>query len=181
MPKRIKTGQWNFGLKTEKFPDVASGVIIAYRSKGDGKDRVEVEIGRVTYTVTDFPANVRVDREIHGFQKTLMDNTSEMRLNSDADCTARLDEMQTYITLFKDGKLEKPQGERKPAVVAIEVQAIAELKGCTVPEVQKAMQGWTKDKRQAAYANPAVQAKVKEIQSREAHAVTLDDLVPPTE
>lgn len=76
------------------------------------------------------------------------------------------------------------ESKRGATIVAAWIEALAEVKGATIPEIQASLKGYTDAQKEKIRANPAVAAKTKEVLDRRAGAgstVNLDSLLSDDE
>lgn len=111
------------------------------------KDRelrvIERKSGKCVFdaTVDDYPDNVQSFLLDHGFKTKFQQFTSDDAVGDKVDRWIQLDSM------FKDGILEEEGKGRGGLVVPDWIQVIADLKGCTVSDVQYSMKEWSKEAR----------------------------------
>ena len=117
------------------------------------------------------PDNVKPFVALYGLSKLLQDRSSDTDSGPE-----KLDAMRGVFDMFKAGQLEKERRSGAP-VVSAEVEALAQLKGYTVAQVQAGLRKYTKEQREKILSSAAVVAKAKEIRSaRENTEASFDDL-----
>lgn len=114
-----------------------------------------------------FPETLRSRIFLTGVRALFAERTSDVTFGGKTQHTPE-QKIAAYATV--DAQLQKGEWERerKPVspVVSAEVEALAELTGNTVAEIQATLRGFTKEDREATLANEEVQAKAKEIRAR---------------
>lgn len=107
-------------------------------------------------------------------RKTKLVNFAASAKSEDRD---RLDMIREGWQQLLDGVWEKEREGGGPTVSA-EVEALAEIKGISVADAQKALRGYDKEARAKILANPKIKAKADQIRkAREAEPVSLGDLM----
>ena len=117
-----------------------------------------------SFDFNDLPedGDIRNQVSLYGLKKLLSDRTSAVTDKGD-----KLAEMKQVMLMLRNGVWSK---ERTIgfSVVSIEVEALADLKGISIPAVQKALSEYDKETRKKILASPAIQAhKVKMQKARE--------------
>lgn len=110
----------------------------------------------------------------YGLAKLGMDRASQVDMG--VDKIARIDQVWSDLC---DGVWER-ESVRGAPVVAAWIEAIAEIKGASVADVQKSLKGMTDEQRDAIKANPKVAKLAEEIAARRKEddtAVDLGDLM----
>ena len=112
----------------------------------------------------------------YGYAKWLMDRVSGVDMGQ-----AKLDAMSEYLDLLREDKWTKPRQAPTSRVTSVFEEAIAALKGISIPDAQKALKGYDKEAIAKMKANEAVVAKMAEIEQERAGSETqagaLDDLI----
>ena len=163
MPKTSDTG-----LSVQYNSDI--GEIEISLSKGKGKEKVVLDSR--TFSITNYSEEIQSNIHVYGLSKVLQDRVSAIDMDS------KLSAMDEVSVQLAEGKWKKDRVVGAP-VVSAEVEALAILKGVTIPDVQKALKKYDKDARKAILASDAVQEQAKEIREERAtsEVVSLDDLV----
>lgn len=110
----------------------------------------------------------------YGLAKLGMDRASQVDMG--VDKIARINQVWEDLC---DGVWER-ESVRGAPVVAAWIEAIAEIKGASVADVQKSLKGMTDEQRDAIKANPKVAKLAEEIAARRKDddtAVDLGDLI----
>lgn len=119
--------------------------------------------------------NLRGDVALYGLSKLLQDRTSEVEVGP-----GKIAAMRALMEQFGKGVWSQ---DRKPGapVVSAEVEALAQIKGCTVAEAQSALRKYPADVKANILANPQiVELATKIRESRKAaESISLDDLATP--
>lgn len=144
-----------------------SGEVYVEVIERESGDVVESE----TFNVNELPDSIKRLSTLYGVSKLLQDRSSETDSGP-----AKLDAMRGVFAMFKAGQYERERKAGAP-VVSAEVEALAQLKGCTVAQAQAALRKFTKEQREKILSNPTIIAKAKEIRSaREEVEVDFSDL-----
>lgn len=109
----------------------------------------------------------------YGIAKLGMDRASQF------DGLDKLDKIQQVYDDLCEGVWER-ESKRGSVIVAAWIEALAEVKGATIPEIQASLKGYTDEQKDKIKANPAVVAKTQEVVNRRAGAgstVSLDSLL----
>jgi len=129
---------------------------------------VETESFRVAEVVH---ANLHKNVALYGLSKLLQDRSSDVQTGP-----GKLAAMREVAELLQTGEWERERKVGAP-VVRPEVEALAEIKGCSVADIQNALRKYDKVAREKILENPAVVARAAAIRSkREATQVDLSDL-----
>jgi len=112
--------------------------------------------------------------KLYGFNKLLSDRTSEFSKNH----AERLEKMEEVVALLASDQWRSGSRASTSGTVSPEVEALAELKGVTIPEIQKALKQYSKEQREKILANDKVAEKAERIRQerQESEGVSLDDL-----
>jgi len=141
------------------------------QTKGKGKEREIVAFKE--YSVEGLPEDSVNFVTAYGLSKLLQDRVSQV------DAEDKLEAMDEVFTNLIEGKLKKDRVVGAP-IVSVFVEALARVKHCTIPEVQKAMKDLSDEQKDTLKKNPQVvelMAKIKlERESSEAE-VSFDDLI----
>jgi len=94
---------------------------------------------------------------LYGLNKLLTDRTS-----AEKNKTAKLSAMSDVMDSLSEGEWAK---ERVVGAIVVspEVEALAELEGLSIPQVQKALAEYDKDTRKNILGSESVQAKAREL------------------
>lgn len=108
---------------------------------------------------------------LYGLSKLLQDRTSEVPTGP-----GKVAAMQEVAALLASGEWERERKVGAP-VVSPAVEALAQLKNCSVGDMQTALRRYDKAKREQILANPKVVELAAQIKAaREAKQVDLSDL-----
>ena len=133
-------------------------------------DVTDKEAGRsFTYDVSAYSDEIRDNVLMFGAKSLFQARTSQTPANEKFEAFKALDAQ------LREGKWESDRAGAF-GVTSPEVEAIAELKGCTIPEVQRALKGYDKAKRDKMYASSKVKELAEEIRARRAAAAEELDL-----
>lgn len=113
-----------------------------------------------------FPESLRARLFLTGVRAIFAERTSDVTFGGKTKHTPE-QKVAAYAAVFAQLVKGEWERERKPVspVVSAEVEALAELTGNTVAEIQATLRGFTKEDREATLANEEVQAKAKEIRA----------------
>jgi hypothetical protein len=156
----------NFRLKiTRKLEDMAILVQLMDTEK-------EEEIDNETFPMADVAESVRGHVGLYGLGQFLQDRVSDTNTGPD-----KLEGMREVFEMLKKGEWEK---ERVSGgfTVSPQVEALARIKGVTIPQIQAALKSKTKEQREKILAHKSVTELAEQIKKeREGQAeVALDDL-----
>ncbi len=110
-----------------------------------------------SFDYNDLPVVVQRQVSLYGLNKLLTDRTS-----GEKDKLAKLDAMEAYFDLLTEGEWAKERVVGAP-VVGVEVEALAELEGISIPETQAALAQYDKETRKQILGSKEVQAKAAEL------------------
>ena len=105
----------------------------------------------------------------YGMAKLGMDRASQFEGHEKLEKIA-----QVYDDLC-NGIWER-ESKRGATIVAAWIEALAEVKGATIPEIQASLKGYSDEQKEKIRANPAIVAKTKEVMDRRAGAGSTVDL-----
>lgn len=113
-----------------------------------------------------FPESLRGRLFLTGVRAIFAERTSDVTFGGKTKHSPE-QKIAAYQAVFSQLVKGEWERERKPVspVVSAEVEALAELTGNTVAEIQATLRGFTKEDREATLANEEVQAKAKEIRA----------------
>jgi len=130
------------------------------------------ELGSSAFVFDTLPESIRSEIQVYGLSKVLQDRTSDV-----TDKLDKLDAMDDVYALFEQGTWKKERKAGAP-VVSVEVEALANLKGVSIPAIQKARKGYTKEQWATIVDNEAVQAEIIKVKAeRDGQEADLDDLL----
>jgi hypothetical protein len=118
--------------------------------------------------VEHFDAKIKM----HGLNTLLQQRTSQTDIEA-----GKLKEIGEYFELLKSGEWARER-VGGPGVVSAEIEAIAKIKGVTIPQVQKALKAMDETTRAKVLANAKVVEMAKAIREEreETREVSLVDL-----
>lgn len=137
---------------------------------------VDAEGEPVTQEVFEFAdvhQELRDEVSLYGLQKLLMDRTSQITDSLRGKLTGMLEVMQS----LKAGEW-RAERETGPRSVSAEVEALAQLKGASIPAIQKSLAAYIEEQRKKILANAKVQRLAQAIREEreKAEQVSLDDM-----
>jgi hypothetical protein len=145
----------------------------------------------VTISVVDFDSDTVKDKDVfafedvhstlrdrvslYGLKKLLMDRTSQIKDNP----ILKLKGMGEVLTRLGAGEWSAERSAGGLGVVSPEVEALAGLKGISIPDAQKALKAYSPEQREKILANPKIVAEAAKIKASREKEVpeTLDDLL----
>ena len=160
----------SLGLRTIDDVDNMSFKVQVVKGSGDDAEVIaerDYEVSKIHNSIID-----RVT--IYGAKKLLMDRTSDV-----TDKRDKLNAMTDYLGQFAQGVWEKER-QVGPATVSAEVEALAKLKGYTIPQVQKALKKYDKAQRAKVLGNPKVielAGKIRKEREADTKEVSFDELL----
>jgi len=127
------------------------------------------------FAFEDVAASLRNRVSLYGLKKLLMDRTSQVKDNP----ILKLKGMGEVLTRLGAGEWAAERAAGGLGVVSPEVEALAALKGISIPDAQKALKAYSPEQREKILGNPKIVAEAAKIKAaREGEAVeTLDDLL----
>jgi len=151
----------------ENFDDMS---ISATVRKREGEDFVDLE--SATFKLSDVAEELHPNIMLYGLKQVISDRCSQTETGPD-----KLAAMREVYSQLGAGQWKKDRVVGAPTVSA-EVEALAQLKGISIPDAQRALKSYSPEQRDKILGN----AKIKEIAqqiraARETAPVTsLDDL-----
>lgn len=135
-------------------------------------DANDVTVATDVFSFNDVHESQQDRVSLYGLSKLLADRTS-----GTGDKRKKLKEMQEVMDRLAEGEWSKERVVGAP-IVSVFVEALAELKGITVPQAQKALSGYAKETREKILSNQKVVEIAERIRKErdEASAPSLDDL-----
>lgn len=124
------------------------------------------------FPATSIAETLRGNVALYGYSKLLQDRTSEVEVGP-----GKIAAMQALAEQFAKGVWSAERKAGSP-VVSAEVEALAQLKECTVPEMQSALKKYTAEVKEAIFKNPKVVELAATIRAgrKSAETINLDDL-----
>jgi len=165
MPK----AQNALGLKAVENTDDMTVTIMVY----DFDE--ETSLDETVFSFRKVHATLQARTSLYGLKKILMDRTSQVKENPEAKLAAMADVMARLET----GEWSAERQGGGLGVVSVEVQALAQVKGITVPDAQLALKSYTKEQREKILSSAKVQeaAKALRAQREKAEVKSLDDML----
>ena len=135
----------------------------------------ETESDSAVFDFAELPDDIAPRVSLYGLAKVLSDRNSQVKENP----KAKLDGMREVMERFRAGEWEAERTGGGLGVVSAEVQAIAELKGISIPDAQAALKAYDRETRQRILASSKVQERAKAIKTKReaAQPQKLDDLL----
>jgi len=159
-----------FGLRA-KLNVEAMAVMFTILQKETATEKEKI-VGEHSFPVSDVHQTLHKHVALYGYSKLLQDRSSDIPTGPE-----KITAMQEVAELLKSGEWEKERKVGAP-IVRPEVEALAELKNCTVADIQASLRTYSKEAREKVFSNPKVVALAAQIKAkREAGNVDLSDLV----
>ena len=164
MPKKEGDLGLSVSLNTEAM-QVSVSIV-----KGTGKDKSVIETK--DFDLADVAETLQPDVSLYGLSKILQDRTSDV-----TDKREKLLAMSEVMERLSEGEWAKERVGGSPTV-SPEVEALADIKGISIPQAQKSLKNYDPEKRKKILGNAKVVAKAATIKAArlEAKEVSLDDL-----
>lgn len=152
---------------SEDFDNMAISVTVRKR---DGDDFVDLETEN--FKLEDVADELKNNIVLYGLKQVLSDRCSQVDTGPD-----KLSAMREVMSALASGQWKKERVVGAPTVSA-EVEALATLKGITIPDAQRALRGYAPEQREKILANPRIKEMAAQIRAQrsEAPAISLDDL-----
>lgn len=157
----------SYELNVEK-----AAVLATLREKNDSGEFDTIDTRE--FGVREVAEKLMPNVTLYGLSKVLQDRTSDVKAGPD-----KLAAMDEVLARLAEGEWEKARVVGAP-VVSAEVEALAELKGISIPDAQKALKKYSKEQKEQILANEKIVERAKEIRARrdaQEEDVSLDDLV----
>lgn len=126
----------------------------------------------VEFALSEVPDALKTKINLYGLSKFVQDRASDTEVGPD-----KIPAMTEVYNNLRNGQWEKARVVGSPTV-SPEVEALAEIKGITIPDAQKALRAYSKEQRETILKNPKIVERAAAIRERRAtaEAVSLDDL-----
>lgn len=159
------------GLDVTLDEENATVVVKAYEQGSADADKVIIDERK--FPASDLHDDVQTFTFLYGLSKILQDRCSGISVSD-----GKMEEMDEVFSMLKAGKKNRERQVGAP-VVSAEVEALAALKGVSIPDIQRALSKYPADVRKNILANEQVKAKADEIRAarEEGPDTSLDDLV----
>lgn len=158
-----------YGLKVDLLAEERKVQVLV--RKRDGEDFADVQTEQ--FALDDVDESLQTLVGLYGLSKLLQDRSSEVKAGPD-----KLAAMGEVMAQLREGTWEKERVAGAPTV-SPEIEALAELKGISIPDAQRAIRKYDKAQREKILSNPKIVERAKQIRTtREAASpeVSLDDL-----
>lgn len=131
----------------------------------------ESVVGEKSFPANQIHQSLHKNVSLYGFSKLLQDRSSDIPTGPE-----KIAAMEEVAALLAAGEWEKERKVGAP-IVRPEVEALAQLKGCTVADIQASLRTYSKEAREKVFNNPKVVELAAQIKAkREAGGVDLSDL-----
>ena len=157
-----------FSLRFEL--DTARSVVKATLRQKDGDEFIAVD--QREYSFAKVADALKADISLYGLSKFLQDRASDSEAGPEKFAT-----MDEYFALLVSGVWEKERQVGSP-VVSPEVEAVARIKGISVPDAQRALKKYDAETKAKILGSEKVQTIAAQIRAERdnAQAVDLGDL-----
>lgn len=151
--------------------DVDSMAVVVAVHDYDADKSLESE----TFDYSDLAPSTEPRVKLYGLGKILADRNSQVK----DDPAKKLAGMKEVFDLLCSGEWKAERAGGGLGVVSVDVEALAAVKGITIPEAQRALKEYSKEQREKILSSSRVQAEAAKIKkAREASAPeSLDDLI----
>lgn len=163
MPKKV--GEPGIRTSFDREAKTVTMTVVA----GEGDDQKVID--RDVFDLGAVHADLQIDVALYGLSKILQDRTSDEK-----DKRKKLAQMSEVMDRLGEGKWEKDRVAGVAPVVSPEVEALAKLKGLSIPAAQQALRGYEKDQREKILTNPKVAELAEQIRAERAKAEKVADL-----
>lgn len=157
-----------YGLRPKLDTEARSVIMRVVQKEND-----EV-VDEHTFAFNDVHETLRGNVALYGLSKLLSDRASDIETGPE-----KIAAMKEVMAQLAEGTWQKERKAGMPTVAA-EVEALAELKQCTVAEAQSALRAYSKEARAEILANPRIVELAKRIREGR-QEVDLSDLAPPAD
>jgi len=156
-----------FSLKVDLNSD-DNAVDVTVREKINGEF---TPIDTKSFDVNAVHSDLTTAVTLYGLSKLLQDRSSDVKAGPD-----KLDAMSDVMDQLIAGQWERERKAGAPTVSA-EVEALSQLKGCSVADIQKSLRKFTKEQKEKILSNDQVAKLAQKIRdSRESTEVDLTDM-----
>ena len=158
-----------YGLKVDLHPDDMLVTVILRKKDEKGEPQ---EVGSEAFSYEDVPDDLKPNVNLYGLSKFIQDRSSQVSAGPD-----KLAALQEVYAQLLAGNWEKERVVGAPTV-SPEVEALAQLKGITIPQAQKALRNHTKEQREKILAHPKIKELADQLRSarQEEEVADLSDL-----
>lgn len=162
-----KTNPFSLSFDESGVEDGVLSVTVRKRV-GDDFEDMETE----TFKLEDVAQELLPNISLYGFKQILSDRCSQVDTGPD-----KLTAMREVMSLLAAGQWKKERVVGAPTVSA-EVEALAQLKGISIPDAQRALKGYAPEQREKILGNPKIKELAAQIKAarQEAPTANLDDL-----
>lgn len=131
-----------------------------------------------SYSAEDFTGAIEAQLTLYGLSKVLQDRTSDVGKIDKEDKFAAMGEVHARLVEGEWKALRK----RGVQTVRVEVEALADMKRCSIPDIQQALKGYTDDQKATIFSSDDLKPFIDKVKkAREAApVVSLDELLAPT-
>ena len=157
-----------FSLKVDLDTE-NNAVSVIVREKDDKGNFNEIDTD--SFPVSAISADIMTQVTLYGYSKLLQDRSSDTKAGPD-----KLAAMKEVADQLAAGQWERERRAGAPTVSA-EVEALAQLKGCSVADIQKSLRKFTKEQKEKILSNDQVKTLAEQIKNaRESVEVDLTDM-----
>lgn len=166
-------------IRTTVEVDEAHATITFVFGKGTGDEWYAID--RVSFEVDELPSEMYRQMALYGARKALMDRTSDQSdpMQKADDPRVKIDAMiDLWDRLFMQGQWKEPSKASGGGGPPLVVEAIAEYKGVSVAQAQKAWKAQDDDQKAKIQENEEIKAIMerKQAERQQSEPVDLDDL-----
>lgn len=158
-----------FGLRAKLNVEAMSVDFEIVKKETDSEK--ESVVGQKSFKAQDVHTSLHKNVGLYGLSKLLQDRSSDIPTGPE-----KIAAMEEVMVLLAAGEWEKERKVGAP-IVRPEVEALAQLKNCSVADIQASLRTYSKEAKEKVLTNPKVVALAAEIKAkREAGTVDLSDL-----
>ena len=122
------------------------------------------------YQAEGMPGDIGAMLTLYGLSKVLQDRTSGVGKENKADKFAAMDEVWSRLS---DGEW-KAERKRGTVTVRVEVEALADMKGCGIPDIQRALKDYDEAQKQKIFAAEDLKPFITAAQAKRDKAEVVD-------
>lgn len=152
--------------------DEARMVIVAVLREKD-KDENIVPVDKTELNYGELHPDLLNFVNLYGLSKLCQDRSSEVKAGPE-----KLNALREVFNQLVAGQKERARVVGSP-VVSVEVEALARIKGISIPDAQRALKNYDKEQKEKILSNPKIVEVARQIEMERASAetsVSLDDL-----
>lgn len=153
--------------------DEANMQIVATLREKNGNDEI-VPIDKTVFEYVEVHSDLLNFVNLYGLSKLCQDRSSDVKAGPE-----KLAALREVFNQLVAGQKERARVVGSP-VVSVEVEALARIKGITIPDAQRALKNYDKEQKEKILANPKIVELARQIEAERANSeatVELDDML----